>query len=165
MNNFTYYAPTKIIFGKDCIKSLKEELSVYGNNILLAYGGGSIKKSNLYDTIITLLDGFNIFELSNIEPNPRIESVRKGISICKANNINVVLAIGGGSVIDCSKVVAAGYYYDKDAWDLVLNPDLITNALPIVSVLTLAATGSEMNKNAVISNMDENRKKELALIA
>ena len=159
MENFTFLAPTKIIFGKDSIKNLETEIKVFGKNVLLTYGGGSIKKSGIYDNVLNLLKDYNIFELNGIEPNPKIESVRKGIKICKENNIDVILAVGGGSVIDCSKVIAAGYYYDKDAWDLVLNPDLITKALPIVTILTLAATGSEMNKNAVISRMDTNIKK------
>ncbi len=159
MENFTFLAPTKIIFGKDSINNLETEIKVFGKNVLLTYGGGSIKKSGIYDNVLNLLKDYNIFELNGIEPNPKIESVRKGIKICKENNIDVILAVGGGSVIDCSKVIAAGYYYDKDAWDLVLNPDLITKALPIVTILTLAATGSEMNKNAVISRMDTNIKK------
>ncbi len=159
MENFIFNAPTKIIFGKNTISNLPEQLSLYGKNVLLTYGGGSIKKSGLYDTILTLLKDFNVYELSNIEPNPRIESVYKGIELCKNNNIDVILAVGGGSTIDCSKVIGAGYYYEKDTWDIVMDSSLITKCLPIVTVLTLAATGSEMNKTAVISNMTLNIKK------
>lgn len=97
-------------------------------------------------------------ELSGIEPNPRIETVRRGVDLCRENNIDVVLAVGGGSTIDCAKVVAAGHYYEGDAWDLVTTPSKIEKVLPIVTVLTMAATGSEMNKNAVISKMETNEK-------
>ena len=159
MQNFTYYAPTKMIFGKDAINNLENEVKTFGKNILLTYGKGSIKKSGIYDDVLNLLKDYNIYELSNIEPNPKIESVREGVKLCRENNIDVILAVGGGSVIDCSKVIAAGYYYENDPWDLVIDSNLIKKALPIVTVLTLAATSSEMNRTAVISNMDLNIKK------
>lgn len=158
MENFKFHAYTEILFGKGQIEKLPDSLEAYGKNVLLTYGGGSIKRNGIYDKVIELLKDFNVVELANIEPNPRIESVRKGVKLCKENNIDVILAVGGGSTIDCSKVIAAGYYYDQDPWDLVTNPSLIENVLPLVSVLTLAATGSEMNKNAVISNMETNEK-------
>lgn len=104
---------------------------------------------------------FKSFELPGVEPNPRISTVRKGVKICRDNNIDVVLPVGGGSSIDCSKAIAAGYYYDKDPWDLVLNNSLITKALPLVNVSTLSATGSEMDCFAVISNEDTKEKKEI----
>ena len=159
MQNFTYYAPTKMIFGKDAINNLENEIKTFGKNILLTYGKGSIKKSGIYDDVLNLLKDYNIYELNNIEPNPKIESVREGVKLCRENNIDVILAVGGGSVIDCSKVIAAGYYYENDPWDLVIDSNLIKKALPIVTILTLAATSSEMNKTAVISNMDLNIKK------
>lgn len=158
MDNFVFHAYTQMNFGKEQIEKLPEILSQYGKNVLLAYGGGSIKKYGLYDKIYELLKDFNIVELDKIEPNPKIESVEKGVVLCKENKVDVILAVGGGSTIDCGKVVGAAYYYDGDAWDIVKNPKLIKKVLPIVSVLTLAATGSEMNKNAVISNMKTNEK-------
>lgn len=158
MENFKFNAYTEMLFGKGQIEKLPEVLSRYGKNVLLAYGGGSIKKNGIYDSIQSLLKDFNLVELSGIEPNPRIETVRRGVKLCRENNIDVVLAVGGGSTIDCSKVVAAAYYYDGDAWDLVTTPSKIDKVLPIVTVLTMAATGSEMNKNAVISKMDTKEK-------
>lgn len=158
MDNFKFNAYTEMLFGKGQISNLSEVLNRYGKNVLLVYGGGSIKKNGIYDNIQELLKGFNIIELSGVEPNPRIETVRRGVELCRENNIDVVLAVGGGSTIDCSKVIAAGHYYDGDAWDLVKTPSKIEKVLPIVTILTLAATGSEMNKNAVISKMDTNEK-------
>ncbi len=158
MENFRFNAYTEILFGTGQIEHLSKSLEPYGKNVLLTYGGGSIKKNGIYDKVIELLKDFNVVELDKIEPNPRIESVRKGVELCKENKINVILAVGGGSTIDCSKVIAAGYYYEGDPWDIVVNPSLIGEVLPIVTVLTLAATGSEMNKNAVISNMETNEK-------
>ena len=159
MNNFTYSIPTKIHFGKGQISHLSE-LSESGNKVLLCYGGGSIKKTGIYDEAVKILkeEDMEIFELSGIAPNPKIESVREGVKLCKENSIDMVLAIGGGSVIDCAKVVAAGACYDGDPWDLVITPRWIKRALPIYSVLTLSATGSEMDKFAVISDMSKNEK-------
>jgi alcohol dehydrogenase YqhD (iron-dependent ADH family) len=158
MDNFKFNAYTEMLFGKGEIAKLPEVIQRYGKNILLVYGGGSIKKSGIYDTIQSLLKDVNIIELSGVEPNPRIETVRRGVELCRENKIDVVLAVGGGSTIDCSKVIAAAYYYDGDAWDLVTTPSKIGKVLPIVTILTMAATGSEMNKNAVISKMDTNEK-------
>lgn len=158
MDNFKFNAYTEMLFGKGQISNLPEVLKRHGKNVLLAFGGGSIKRNGIYDTVKELLSDFNIVELDGIEPNPRIETVRRGVEICRDNNVDVILAIGGGSTIDCSKVVAAGVYYDGDTWDLVKYPSKIGKVLPIVTVLTMAATGSEMNKNAVISKMDTNEK-------
>lgn len=158
MDNFKFNAYTEMLFGKGQISNLPEVLGRYGKNVLLAFGGGSIKKNGIYDTAKDLLKDFNVVELDGIEPNPRIETVRRGVEICRNNNVDVILAIGGGSAIDCAKVVAAGFYYDGDTWDLVKDPSKIDKVLPIVTVLTMAATGSEMNKNAVISKMDTNEK-------
>ena len=159
MNNFTYSIPTKIHFGKGQITHLSE-LRESGEKVLLVYGGGSIKKAGIYDTAMKILKdaGLCVSELSGVEPNPRIESVVKGVGICKEENIDMVLAIGGGSVIDCGKVIAAGACSEEDPWELVLHPEKITAALPIYSVLTLAATGSEMDKFAVISDLKKNEK-------
>ncbi len=158
MNNFVFHAPTKMYFGKGQIENLPEILKEYGENVLITYGGGSIKKNGIYDKVCELLKDFNISELSGIEPNPRIGTVRKGIEICRENNIDVILAVGGGSTIDCSKAIGAGVFYEGDAWDLVKEPQKIGKVLPIVTVLTIAATGSEMNKTAVISNPETNEK-------
>ena len=159
MMNFTYTVPTKIHFGKGQLPHLAE-LRDYGDKVLLVYGGGSIKRSGLYDDAMAILKdaGITVYELPGIEPNPRIQSVRKGVEMCRAEGIAMVLAIGGGSTIDAAKVIAAGAVYDGDAWDLVLDPGQIKGALPIFSVLTLAATGSEMDMVAVISDMTKNEK-------
>lgn len=160
MLNFNYSIPTKIYFGKDQINVLSEKILEFGKKVLVVYGGGSIKKIGLYDKVIGLLHNANIeyFELSGVEPNPRITTVREGIKICRENNIDFILAVGGGSTIDCSKVIAAGYYYESDPWDIVLDSRKINNALPLASILTLSATGSEMDAGAVISNIETNQK-------
>ncbi|RRD69111.1 MULTISPECIES: iron-containing alcohol dehydrogenase [unclassified Desulfovibrio] len=145
-------------FGSGQESHLPAKLSAYGKKILLTYGGGSIKKTGLYDKLMDLLKDFEIFELGGIAPNPKIESVNTGAAICKKEGIDVILAVGGGSTIDCSKAIAAAAYYDGDAWDLLLDMSKITKALPIAVVLTIAATGSEMDSVAVISNMRTNEK-------
>lgn len=158
MENFRFCVGTEILFGKGQISHLPEALKKFGNRVLLTYGGGSIKKTGLYDKVMQLLADFKIFELNGIQPNPRIESVYEGIKICRDNNIDVILAVGGGSTIDCSKAIASGYYYEGDAWEMIMNPQTIKKALPICTILTLAATGSEMDSAAVISNMKNNMK-------
>ncbi|OEG15712.1 butanol dehydrogenase [Enterococcus quebecensis] len=161
MDNFRFYVPTDIRFGKDRLATeLTDVLNVYGKNVLLVYGGGSIKKNGLYDQVIDLFEKNQntVVELSGVEPNPRVETVRQGIELCRENQVDVILAVGGGSTIDCAKVVAAGFYSDKDVWDLVLEKGYGGKALPLVTVLTLAATGSEMNAGAVISNLTTNQK-------
>ncbi|NMA57784.1 iron-containing alcohol dehydrogenase, partial [Clostridium cochlearium] len=144
MLNFNYSIPTKIFFGKGQIEVLGKEVKKYGNNVLLVYGGGSIKKNGIYDEIVKIFkeNNINFWELSGVEPNPRITTVRSGIKICRENNIDFILAVGGGSSIDCSKVIAAGYYYEKDPWDIVLDSSKIENAIPLGTILTLSATGS-----------------------
>lgn len=160
MENFNYNIPTEIFFGKGKIEKLGSEIKKYGSRVLLAYGGGSIKKTGIYDDVVKELKENNIpyFEISGIEPNPRVTSVKEGVNICKENNIDFILAVGGGSTIDCSKAIAAAYYYDGDPWDLVIGKAKIVDVLPIASVLTLSATGSEMDAGAVISNLDTNQK-------
>jgi alcohol dehydrogenase len=160
MENFTFYNPTKLIFGKGQLEQLKKEIPVYGKKVLLVYGGGSIKKSGLYDNVQALLQeiGAEVFELSGVEPNPRIATARKGVEICKKEGIEFLLAVGGGSVIDCTKLIAAGAKYDGDAWDLVIKKAFAGEALPFGTVLTLAATGSEMNAGSVITNWETNEK-------
>ncbi|MBQ6833493.1 MAG: iron-containing alcohol dehydrogenase [Lachnospiraceae bacterium] len=160
MYNFDYHIPTKIFFGKDQIVKLPAEIKAIATKILLVYGGGSIKRNGIYDTLLPLLKeaGIEVYELSGVEPNPRVTTVAKGAQMCKEYGIEAVLAVGGGSTIDCTKVIAAAAYYDGDPWDLVIRKAPITNALPVFSVLTASATGSEMNNGAVISNMDTNDK-------
>jgi alcohol dehydrogenase YqhD (iron-dependent ADH family) len=165
MENFNFYVPTKIIFGKGKISELPEILGTFGKNILLIYGGGSIKKNGIYSEIQNLLKNSNVLELPGVEPNPRIESVRKGVKICKENKVDVILAVGGGSVIDCAKIVACGAFCDSDPWDIVNRTIMPEKAIPIVTVLTLAATGSEMNANAVITNFETNEKLGVAISA
>jgi len=158
--NFDYSIPTKIFFGKDQIQKLPEQISIYGSRVLLVYGGGSIKKIGLYDKAIALLNEkqLGFWELSGVDPNPRIESVRIGIDLCRKHQIDIILAIGGGSTIDCAKLIAAGFFYKGDPWDLMIGKAQIEKALPLCTILTLAATGSEMDPIAVISNPITNQK-------
>lgn len=161
MNDFIFHNPDKVYFGKDQMKHLPEELLQFGKKVLLVYGGGSIKKNGLYDTVTNLLkeNGIEVFELSGVEPNPRHSTANKGAAICKQEGIDVILAVGGGSTIDCAKgVAAAALTDDGDVWPLVSDGVWVTEALPVVAVLTNAATGSEMDAWAVISNMDTNEK-------
>lgn len=154
MENFTYDIATKIYFGKGQITNLPIIMSTYGKKVLLVYGGSSIKKIGLYDELKELLivHSYHVYELAGVEPNPRIETVEKGINLCRINDVDIILAVGGGSAIDCAKLIAAGACYEKDPWDLVLHPKKIEKALPVFTILTIAATGSEMDHIAVISN-------------
>lgn len=157
MNNFIYNIPTKVYFGENQLENLGKELRKFGRRVLLTYGGGSIKRIGLYDRVIEELRKaeMEVFELSGIEPNPRIESVRKGVEICKNEGIDVLLAVGGGSTIDATKFMAAGACVDHDAWEFFgANAKPIERALPIVTILTLSATGSEMDTGGVISNLE-----------
>lgn len=160
MLNFTHDIPTKIFFGKGSISHLDEALKPFGKNVLLAYGGGSIKRSGLYDTVMEILNngGYNVVECSGIEPNPRITSVEKGASLCKEHHIDVVLAVGGGSTIDCAKAICCGAYYEGDLWEMAKTHEGYRKALPLVDVLTLSATGSEYDDGAVISNLETKEK-------
>ena len=161
MNNYEYHVPTDIRFGRNQVECLAKEIGKYGKKVLLVYGGGSIKKTGLYDKIYEVLKGFEVYELAGIEPNPKLSSVREGALMCKQYDINVVLAVGGGSTIDASKHIACAAFYDGDPWDLVLDKSLVTDALPIFTVLTICATGSEMNPGAVISNEGTKEKLEI----
>ena len=159
MQNFDYLTPTRLIFGKGAVDQLPEAIRPYGKRVLLAYGGGSIKKSGLYDKVKALLADCDIFELSGIQPNPKYDpSVLEGVRICKEQKIDIVLAVGGGSVLDCCKAIAAGAKYDGDVWDLVIGAKPTLNALPVADILTLAATGSEYDPFAVISRTETNDK-------
>lgn len=158
MKNFEFCVPTDVLFGRDQEKQLPQKLAGFGKKILMTYGGGSIKRNGLYDKLMQTLKDFEVFELGGVEPNPRISTVNKGVAICKREGIDMILAVGGGSTIDCSKAIAAGVYYDGDAWDLVTGDAPVTDALPIAVVLTIAATGSEMDCAAVLSNAETEEK-------
>lgn len=161
MNNFIYDIPTKVYFGEGQIAHLPELIRTCGKRVLLVYGGGSIKKSGLYDTIIGLLkeNGIESQELSGVQSNPKIESVRQGIQIVREHQLDCVLAVGGGSTLDCSKAICAGVKYDGDPWELVLDRTKVKACLPLITILTMAATGSEMDNIAVISNPETQDKK------
>ena len=161
---FTYSIPTKIYFGKGQLNSLGNVISDYGKKVLLVYGGGSIKKTGVYDIVCSQLKQMKIqiYELSGIEPNPKIDSVRKGIAVCKQESIEAVIAVGGGSVIDAAKFIAAGACVDFDVWDFISKKSPVQNVLPVFSVLTISATGSEMDNTAVLNNPETMEK--LALI-
>ncbi len=155
MKNFTYFNPTKIVFGEGSIGELTEVLSGFGKNVLFAYGKGSIKKEGIYDTVLKILKdcGKNVTELAGIMPNPTATKVREGIALCENNNIDLILAVGGGSVIDCCKAIAGGSLIKEDFWDEFFEKGkLPEKAIPIVTVLTMVGTGSEMNGSAVITN-------------
>lgn len=163
MKNFVYSIPTKIFFGKGQIDKIGTEILRYGKKVLLVYGKGSIKSNGIYDKVIEILKENEIeyFELGGIDPNPRTESVYKGAEICKENKVDLILAMGGGSTIDCAKAISLQSKYDGDFWeDLYINgrKDLIKEVTPVASILTLSATGSEMNGNSVISKKESNLK-------
>ena len=159
MRNFDYRTPTRLIFGKGVIEKLPEVMGAIGKKVLLTYGGGSIRRSGLYDKVRELLKDFEITELSGIQPNPKYDpSVLDGVKLCKENGIEVILAVGGGSVLDCSKAIAAGAKYDGDPWDLISYKVKAKAALPVVDIITLAATGSEYDCGGVISRTETNDK-------
>ena len=157
MNSFIYDIPVKVYFGRDQLSHLGTELRKFGRRVLLTYGGGSIKRNGLYDRVVSELRNadMEVYELSGIEPNPRIESVRQGVAMCKEHNIDVLLAVGGGSTIDATKFMAAGACVEHDAWEFFgAGAKPIERALPIVTILTLSATGSEMDTGGVITNLE-----------
>ena len=159
MQNFDYCTPTRLLFGKGVVAKLPEVLAPLGRKVLLAYGGGSIKKMGLYQKVKELLKDFEIVELAGIQPNPKYDpSVLDGVRLCKEHGVEVILAVGGGSVLDCSKAIAAGACYDGDPWDLITGKVQTVKALPMVDILTLAATGSEYDTYGVISRTDTNDK-------
>lgn len=159
MQNFDYMTPTRLIFGRDAIAKLPEVMTRFGKKILLTYGGGSIKKIGLYQKVLEMLKGYDIVELPGIQPNPKYDpSVLDGVRLCKEHNVDVILSVGGGSVLDCSKAIAAGAKYDGDPWDLISYKVKAKAALPIVDIITLAATGSEYDCGGVISRTETNDK-------
>jgi hypothetical protein len=160
MNQFAFQNPVKLLFGKGQLDKVTKELLVYGKKVLVVYGGGSIKKNGLYTEVMTKLTdaGMEVHELAGVEPNPRLSTAQKGADLCKEKGIEVILAVGGGSVIDCTKLIASAAKYDGDAWDLVTKKAFATEAIPFGTVLTLAATGSEMNAGSVITNEETQEK-------
>lgn len=158
MNAFSLFLPTRLVFGKARVKELDALTQGYGTRVLLVAGSGSARRSGLIDQVKAALPGREIFELDGVVPNPRIDSVRAGVRVCKDKKIDFILAVGGGSVIDCSKAIAAGAVSELDAWELVVDSSKIKKALPLFTVLTLSATGSEYDNSAVISNLETNEK-------
>lgn len=163
MNNFNFYSPTKIVFGKGSVSKLDSVLEPNYKKVLLHYGGGSIKKSGLYDQVMEILKdkGIEVFELSGVEPNPKLSLVNEGIKIAKENNIDLILAVGGGSAIDSAKAIGIGAKYDGDVWDFYLGKAKVTNTIPVGVILTLPATGSEASGGTVITNEDGLYKKSV----
>ena len=159
MQNFDYQTPTRLIFGKGVVEQLPAVMAQFGKKILLTYGGGSIKKIGLYQKVLELLKDFEIVELSGIQPNPKYDpSVLEGVRLCKEHKVDVILAVGGGSVLDCSKAIATGACYDGDPWDLISYKVKAQASIPIVDIITLAATGSEFDPGGVISRTETNDK-------
>lgn len=156
MENFVFQNPTKLIFGKGMISSLSKEIPP-DKKIMVTFGGGSVKKNGVYDAVKSALVNHNYIEFWGIEPNPSIETLRKAIALGKENNVNFLLAVGGGSVIDGTKLISAGLCYEGDAWELV-KMGRYTKTIPVATVLTLPATGSEMNSGAVISRSETKEK-------
>ncbi|MBR4471768.1 MAG: iron-containing alcohol dehydrogenase [Erysipelotrichaceae bacterium] len=158
MENYTFFNPTKIVFGKGSTNKLKELITDY-NNIMFMYGGKSLKASGLYDRIIKQLDGKRVLEYPGIKPNPLIDDVRKAVDFCKENNVEFILGVGGGSVMDSAKLVASGALYDGDVWDfLEYREKRPEKALPVGTIVTLAGTGSETNNSFVATEPETLRK-------
>ena len=162
MFNFEFGLDTKIAFGAGQVKKLAEVIQAYGKNVLIVCGGGSAKKNGAYDDVVRVVKGFGgcVTELSGIPSNPTVSKAREGVTICKEKGIDAIVAIGGGSVIDCSKLIAAGAKYNGDCWELVKNPILIQDAVPVFVVSTVAASGSDIDFAGVIKN-EETKEKEV----
>lgn len=164
LGNFTYCNPTKLYFGKESIKGLNKELPKYGKNVLLVYGGGSIKKSGIYDEIVKILkdNGKEIFEDAGVMPNPTVEKLNEGVDIARKSKADFILAVGGGSVCDYAKAVSVSVNCKEDAWEKYYirfeDVDKDTKIIPIGCVLTMVGTGSEMNGGSVITNHSQKLK-------
>ncbi|MBN1767610.1 MAG: iron-containing alcohol dehydrogenase [Prolixibacteraceae bacterium] len=158
MKNFVFYNHTKILFGKDQIAAITGEIPA-DSRILLIYGGGSIKENGIYDQVIDAISDFEYYEFGGIEPNPSYEKCMEALDVIDENEIDFLLAVGGGSVIDATKFIAAAAFYEgEDPWDILAHSEEVLEALPIGTVLTLPATGSEMNGSAVISRLEYKEK-------
>ncbi|WP_461633889.1 iron-containing alcohol dehydrogenase [Labilibaculum euxinus] len=158
MENFDFYNPVNILFGKGKIAEINKHISK-GAKILMTYGGGSIKKNGVYDQVVDALKGYEIIEFGGIEPNPHFETLMKAVEIVKSEKIDFLLAVGGGSVLDGTKFIAAATYFEGDAWDILAKRAPITKAVELGAVLTLAATGSEMNNGGVVTKAATKEKK------
>lgn len=162
LGNFSYSNPTRIYFGDDSLKYLNEELPKYGSNIMLIYGGGSIKKNGIYNQVVEILsaNGKKIIEDSGVMPNPTVEKLYEGCKIAKDNSVDLILAVGGGSVCDYAKAVSVSAYCEDDPWDkyYLRMEDADNKIIPVGCVLTMVGTGSEMNGGAVITNHEQSLK-------
>jgi alcohol dehydrogenase YqhD (iron-dependent ADH family) len=160
MDNFTFYTPTCILFGRDQIRSLGEMVKPYSSRVLLVYGKGSIKRNGIYQAVVDQLEanGITFFELSGVDPNPRLSTVKAGAALCRQHDLGFILAVGGGSAIDCAKGIAAAACYGGDPWDFWAYTAEVSEALPVGTVLTLSATGSEMNATSVLTNEETQEK-------
>ncbi|MFW5885622.1 MAG: iron-containing alcohol dehydrogenase [Halanaerobium sp.] len=163
MQNFTFQNTTKIVFGQGTEKEVGEHTAKYGSKVLLHYGGGSIKKYGTYDRVVESLEkaGVDYVELGGVEPNPKLSLVKEGIELAHKENVDFILAVGGGSVIDSAKAIAVGYFYDGDVWDFFTREAEITEALPIGVVLTIPAAGSESSDSAVVTKMEGMYKRDI----
>jgi len=159
MNNFEFQNPTKIVFGTDSMDKISDLIKPFGNKILVTYGGGSIKTNGIYQKVMDQLKAFDVKEFGGIEPNPRVETIRKIIEQFKDFDPDFILSVGGGSVIDGTKLLAASMHYDGDPWDFLVKESVEPKKyLPFGTVLTISATGSEMNCGAVITNWEQHQK-------
>lgn len=163
MENFFYSIPTKVYFGREALDHLAECVLEYGKQVLLVYGGGSIKRSGLYDRILTIFREHKIgyTEFSGVEANPRVSTVEKGVQLCRKYGVEVILPVGGGSTIDCAKAIAASVKYKGNPWELIEDSEKVGEVLPIITIPTAAATGSEMDPYAVITNEELKLKRDL----
>jgi len=163
MQNFTFQNTTKIVFGKGTEEEVGEYTAKHGSKVLLHYGGGSIKKYGTYDKVVKSLEkaGVEYVELGGVEPNPKLSLVKEGIELAQEENVDFILAVGGGSVIDSAKAISVGYFYDGDVWDFFTREAEITEALPIGVVLTIPAAGSESSDSAVVTKMEGMYKRDI----
>jgi len=157
MNNFTYYNPVKILFGEGTIASIKNEIPTDAK-VMMAYGGGSIKKNGVYDQVIDALKDHKVIEFGGIEANPQYSTLMKAVELCRNEKIDFILSVGGGSVLDGCKFIAAAVNFEGEPWDILEKNANVTEALPFGAVLTLPATGSEMNAFAVVSRKETGQK-------
>ena len=157
MIDFSFQNPTRVHFGKTALSHLADEVQRYGKRVLMVYGGGSIKRIGLYDEVLAILKdvGATLWELGGVKPNPRLELVRQGVELCRQNNVQLVLGVGGGSAIDTAKAIANGACYEGDVWDLFTGKGEIDHALPVGTVVTLPAAGSEMSNSCVITREED----------
>ena len=161
MIDFTFQNATRIHFGRTALSNLKDEIARYGSKVLLVYGGGSIKRIGLYDQVIAILNEANaqVWEVAGVQPNPRLSLVYRGIELCREHGVELVLAVGGGSAIDTAKAIANGACYDGDVWDLFTGKGSNTEVLPLGTIVTIPAAGSEMSNSSVITREEDQCKR------